>query len=351
MEERATPGKHRGRSVRRGARWKRFARALVHALLAPVALLLLWGLRLTSLRAGVAVVYHGVAEHAGDPNREFVPAISATLFERQVRHARRHYRLVTARELHAAIATRRRGERFPVALTFDDDLRCHVAVTLPVLRRAGVTGTFFLTGVSLEGPFSFWWERLDRALQRGASLAVIVGDASGSEPHRDDVAVALRRLSPTARAEFESRLADAAGPDPPDSGLRVADVRELAREGMEIGFHTRGHQNLVTLDDASLSAAMHEGRAALEAAAGEPIQTIGYPYGFANDSVADAARAAGYLAGFTIESGAVTESDDPLLTRRVGPAFSSHRRFASQLPLVLLSARELRVRRRGGSNQ
>ena len=58
-----------------------------------------------------------------------------------------------------------RGEPFPLAITFDDDLRSHVELALPILPVAGAPATFFLTGASLQGPASFWWERLDRALR------------------------------------------------------------------------------------------------------------------------------------------------------------------------------------------
>lgn len=307
----------------------------------PFALALLWALRLSDRRAGVALVYHAVEERAGDPERELVPAMASSLFEHQVRYLERHYRVVKAGDLLRAVAQRRRGERFPVALTFDDDLRCHVDVTLPILRRAGVPGTFFLTGASLERPRSFWWERLARAPRERLPdlVATVPGHEPEPRPSLHELGALMKQLDAAARAEVEARLVDVAGPDPADAGLRAADVRLLVDAGMEIGFHTLQHHNLLVLSDASLGEAMDEGRAFLEDVVGSPLEAICYPYGYADRRVADAARAAGFVTGFTAESAAVTADGDPLLCGRVGPSFRSAGRLATQLPLALLSAR------------
>src|SRR4051794_27432030 len=93
--------------------------------------------RLKGPGTGIALVYHRVDAHAGDPARELVPALPAQAFEAQVRHLVRHYDVVTARDLPAAARARRRGARLPVALTFDDDYPSHLEHVAPALRRAG----------------------------------------------------------------------------------------------------------------------------------------------------------------------------------------------------------------------
>ena len=118
-------------------------------------------------RVGVAIVFHRIGDPQGDPAKEFVPARGTRLFESQVRHLKRGYRLVKASELLAACRTRRIGQRIPVAITFDDDLASHASVAMPILQNAGVPATFFLCGASLDRPFAFWWERLQVALDNG----------------------------------------------------------------------------------------------------------------------------------------------------------------------------------------
>ncbi len=285
-------------------------------------------------------MYHGVDEHAGDPDRELVPAIGSSLFERQLRHLKRHYEVVPVGRLQEAVETRSRGARYPVAVTFDDDLRSHVAVALPILRRTGVKAMFFLTGVSLDDPYSFWWERIARTSEDGLSSLARSLDLKEQEPVRiTALGDAIKQLQPSARAELEARLAEVAGADPTDAGLRASDVHALLEAGMEIGFHTLRHNNLRLLAESPLAREMEDGRAALEAIVGRPLRVVCYPYGEADDRVANAAREAAFVLGFTARRDSVKPTDDPLLCGRVSPSHRSVGHLAARLVVTLLQRR------------
>jgi peptidoglycan/xylan/chitin deacetylase (PgdA/CDA1 family) len=284
-------------------------------------------------------MYHSVEERSGDPTRELVPPHHVRLFERQLRHARRFYEVVPAAALLDAVRARRRGQRFPLAITFDDDLACHATVALPALRQVGVTATFFLSGASLERPFAFHYERLQRAYDQGlAGLPeLVLGADAGVAPRGvHELSLAIEQMTPDERDAVAERLGEALGPDPDHAGIRSAQVRELADAGMTIGFHTRRHDSLASLDDDRLAQALSEGRAELAAIAGKPLTTIGYPHGRADGRVADAARASGFKAGFTTRHVAVTPRSDALLLGRVGPSLRSVGALALELAVTLL---------------
>jgi peptidoglycan/xylan/chitin deacetylase (PgdA/CDA1 family) len=324
---------------------RRAARAIARAIGVPVAVALERVLRLSQLRAGVALAYHSVAEQGGNPQTELVPPHSLRLFEAELRHLARRYRLVRAAELPEAVASRRRSQRFPVAVTFDDDLACHVRQALPVLERLGVSATFFLSGASLDAPFSFWWERLQRAYARGEpQVHTLVEDLPAGAELRPPLSIhevgrAVEALDPERRDAFAEGLLEAAGPDPADTGLRSSDLRTLVEAGMEIGFHTRRHDGLPALSDGALAHAMRDGRRELETITGSSITVIGYPHGRADGRVASAARAAGFRVGFTTKEAAVRPSSNPLLLGRINPSYRSLGHFALQLVLTLLSRR------------
>jgi peptidoglycan/xylan/chitin deacetylase (PgdA/CDA1 family) len=273
---------------------------------------------MSSARAGVAIVYHRVGGSGGDDSREILAAVSTAVFERQLRHVQRHYRVVQAAELLEAVRSRRRRERFPVAITFDDDLASHVRDALPALRRAGISATFFLTGASLDGPHSFWWEDLQRAIDDELMAPdglphVDVGAALERSPRAIlDLAGAIVRLPPGQRGEVGVALRETVGPPSADNGLRSHDVRALAEAGCTVGFHTLRHDALPGLSDTGLEQAFRDGRDALAAAAAAPIDLLAYPHGKADARVAEAARAAGFALGFTTARGAVTADTDPL---------------------------------------
>jgi peptidoglycan/xylan/chitin deacetylase (PgdA/CDA1 family) len=294
------------------------------------AILLCWRARLSARRAGITLVYHRVGgDTSGDPSREILPALSSAVFARQLRHFRRHYRIVRAQELLDAVRSRRRGARFPVCITFDDDLATHVREALPALQQAGVTATFFVGGVSFESPHSFWWQDLQRAVDE----RLVTADAVPQVAHADldaalarepkaifRVAAAIERLAPSKREEAAAVLRAAVGARAAEDPLTAADVRTLVAGGCDVGFHTLRHEALPLLDDDTLEQALRDGRDALDAVVGSRLDAISYPHGKADDRVAAAARAAGFSLGFVTGARPVTADTEPLLVPRIPPA-------------------------------
>ena len=288
-------------------------------------------LRFTSLRAGVALVYHEIGGPHRNESDEVVPVVGPEDFREQLGHLRARYRIVRAGELRRAILERRRGERFPVAITFDDDLRSHVDLALPALLDAGATATFFLTGASLQAAATFWWERVQRAIDEGVPLEVGVGD-----PQQAVAEVA--GMPAREREAYSEALLARLGGERAESGLRSEQVASLVRAGHEVGFHTLDHETLSGLDGERLAGAMRDGLDPLAAAAGITLRSIAYPHGQADASVAAAARAAGFVSGFTTKGAAVDIDTDPLLMGRLYPSRASLASFAVQLTAAIGAA-------------
>jgi peptidoglycan/xylan/chitin deacetylase (PgdA/CDA1 family) len=247
------------------------------------------------------------------------------------------HRVVVASEVPAAISNRRRGERFPVAITFDDDLPSHVDAAAPILSAAGATATFFVSGASLRGPHRFWWERLQAALDADVDLSELDLQPAPGEATIHEVGLGIQSLPPRTRDELDARLAELVGPDPQESGLRAEGLQRLVASGLEIGFHTRRHDVLPALGDAELADAMRAGRSELEDVVG-PLRTISYPHGLADVRVPAAARAAGFEAGFTGVPEAVTRASDPLLLGRLSPSYASAGELAFDVAWALCRA-------------
>jgi peptidoglycan/xylan/chitin deacetylase (PgdA/CDA1 family) len=300
--------------------------------------------RWSTRRAGLVIVYHRVGDPAQDPDEYLVPAMGTGLFEAQLRHLRRQYRVVPPSEILAAVGARRRGERFPAAITFDDDLPTHLSEAVPIMRRLGVPAVFFLSGASLDSPFTFWWERFDIALNQGLvskdELCEWLGLPARSETavHIYELTAAIEALEPEARELFAERLLERIGSHPQDAGMRGADVKAVAEAGFEIGFHTRRHDVLPGLDDAALDRALEEGRGELEELAGGRIYSISYPAGKADARVAASARAAGYRLGFAVEHVPVGPDTDPLLIPRLYALHQSVGHFALRVARLIRTA-------------
>jgi peptidoglycan/xylan/chitin deacetylase (PgdA/CDA1 family) len=131
------------------------------------------------------------------------------------------------------------GRTRAAVLTFDDGWADNFKHALPVLKRHGVTATFFTTTQHLKDGV-------------------------------DDVRKMTRR-----------------------------ELRDLTREGMTIGAHTRSHPDLTKLSDESRWDELAGCKADLEACVDTPVSFLAYPGGCLDRVTVEAAQKAGYVAACT----------------------------------------------------
>jgi peptidoglycan/xylan/chitin deacetylase (PgdA/CDA1 family) len=291
------------------------------------------------LRVGLALLYHEVGDPAGDPERDLVPRTGVARFREELRLFASSFRVVPAGELRDAVVARRRGEPIPLAITFDDDLRSHVDVAMPILTELGLPATFFLSGASSEGPFAFWWELLqaavDLSLDLRTTLPPFIEHAEpGTSIH--NLGRQIEALSPAAQVEVHDALKALVGDRFQPRGMPLDHAAVLAQAGFEVGFHTRAHYRLDALNDGQLVNALQAGREVVERAVHRPLKVIAYPHGAGDGRVASAAHDAGYVAGFIGSGRGVRPGIDPLLQPRVGSSPRSLGHSALSLARALI---------------
>jgi peptidoglycan/xylan/chitin deacetylase (PgdA/CDA1 family) len=289
-----------------------------------------WALRLSDREVGVILVYHGVASRSGDCRRELSPAIGLELLKAQLRHHRRCYRVVDLDAMLSAVKSRRRGERIPIALTFDDDLRSHVELAAPALRDQRLPATFFICGDEDAVTRAYWWEPVQAALDNGRELPAPL--ANRLDP--DAIAAAMLDLTGEQRDALTKELWDDLRHEPPRH-LDASDIAAIVGHGATIGFHTCGHRVLTHCDDRELKQQLCDGIARLRHLSGQEVAAVAYPHGYADERIASHARAA-FRIGATAEPTAVTAGSDPLLLGRIEPSFLSLSDHAWSIVRVLL---------------
>ncbi len=320
-----------------------FRRLQASPLATPCATVLLMGLRVSGRRCGVAVMQHRVEPRPGDPAHEFTPPLSVADFDDQLGWLVRHARVVPADRLQSEAADRRRGARFPVAITFDDDTASHVEHALPVLRRRGLPATFFLNGIALGTPRRYWWELLQVGRDQGWAWSSLIPEtthrAAQAQAHEAvgpyEMSVAVQEMDPDERRAMTAELLDRFGARAP-AGLEPDAIRALDDGTRSVGWHGHRHEPLSLLDTEALAAELDEGRSELERVLGRPMRTIAYPYGRASTTVAEAARGRGFTTGFTTVPAAVTPSDDPLLLGRIDGCTATTGAFALAVAVAVL---------------
>lgn len=90
---------------------------------------------------------------------------------------------------------------------------------------------------------------------------------------------------------------------------------EMRDAGMEIASHTRYHPFLTRSGDAELENELTASRDALAELLGSPPSSIAYPFGLYDDRVVDAAVAAGYTTGRTLDHGVLQRREDRMRLR------------------------------------
>lgn len=231
------------------------------------------------------LIYHRVVP---EPNPLFPDEVCAKGFDWQMRLLRRWFNVLPLREA----AERLRTGKLPLnaaSVTFDDGYADNATIALPILRRHGVSATFFVATGFLDGG-RMWNDTATEAVcaARGDVLdAGCVGleklDISSIDHRRRAISAilsALKYLPVEERKERVDALAMQTGVAlESDLMMSAEQVRTLHANGMEIGAHTISHPILSKLDRKQALNEMAGSKQRLEEISGSPVKLFAYPNG------------------------------------------------------------------------
>jgi peptidoglycan/xylan/chitin deacetylase (PgdA/CDA1 family) len=300
--------------------------------------------RVTELSRGGAVAFLRVrrlvpatARGAAHPDRVRGAALVAEELARALAEAKRSLTFVHAGE---ALAALRRGGRLPrglAVLTFDESFAATAELALPVCRDLGVPALFFVTTGPLDAaePETLWDSHIHAVVDKmaGRPLSTRFVDRPLATATAADRRNAARRLVLSLVSLDEGELGrrlheldSLVGGRPAvaalDRMLHAEELRLLAREPLvAIGAHGREHFSLAAASDHGLHDELAQPRARLRELCGDAfVDVVSYPFGrppWIDDRVIQAARAAGYQAGFTALPGVVRPGDDTFRLARL----------------------------------
>jgi peptidoglycan/xylan/chitin deacetylase (PgdA/CDA1 family) len=226
----------------------------------------------------VVVAFHRVHDRA--PNG--ITTNIAT-FERYCRYFKRHFRVVSLRDLVHKLERREPFSR-ELAITFDDGYRDNFENAVPVLEKLSLPATFFVVSRWIGTDAVPWWD--------------------------------------------------------PGVGYAMSweQVLELRRRGFDVGAHTRTHVDLGSVSGSKAYDELSGSRLDLERRLAEPVELFAYPYGGRNN-LTEANRALAKAAGFRCccsATGELTTSEtDPFRLGRVpiSPWYESTHHFGLEVAL------------------
>ncbi len=218
-------------------------------------------------------------------------------------------------------------------LTFDDGYADNREIAAPILKKLGIPATFFVATDFLDGGMMFN-DRVVEAL-RGAKGAALDLTSLGfgvwptTTPHSrarsiDGVLKQVKYLPYAEREVATMAVARIAEVElHPHPMMTVAQVRELADMGFEIGAHTMSHPILRALPDDQARAEIVGSRARLQEITGQKIKMFAYPNGKPNEDYdlrhVAMVREAGFLGAVATIAGAGRRGDDLFQIPRFTP--------------------------------
>ena len=220
-----------------------------------------------SRRRVPVVMYHRIVEQPAVESRHGIWVTSERLAAQLDSLARRRFTTITFADYAAYLTGAAPLPARPIILTFDDGYADNYTLALPLLRERGMKAVVFL-----------------------------IGDA---------------RITTNAW--------DAAEGEPAFPLLDQQQVREMARQGIEFGSHTRTHARLPGLAADRLRVEVAGSKRAIEervGGGGAPVLSICYPYGAVDAAVKAAAAEAGYAFGVASDSGPLRIGEDLYEIRR-----------------------------------
>jgi peptidoglycan/xylan/chitin deacetylase (PgdA/CDA1 family) len=194
-----------------------------------------------TVRVPVLMYHHIRAFRSNDTSRERAFVVTPEAFEAQLKDlVQKGFSFITPDELDAAIKGEGELPSNPVLLTFDDGLREHYTVVLPLLKKYQAKATYFII---------------------------------------------------TSSNHLNGYLKDSM-------------IRELDESGfVTIASHTVNHPYLARMSAAARANEIMGSKQALEKVIGHQINAFAYPYGSWNEQVAKEVQAAGYTLGFGVRLG------------------------------------------------
>jgi peptidoglycan/xylan/chitin deacetylase (PgdA/CDA1 family) len=232
-----------------------------------------------------------------------------------------------------------------VAITFDDGYLDNHAVALPILRKHGMTATFFIATDFIDGGMMFndtiieairstRRARLDLQPLGLGVLPVATIDQRRLALHQ--VIAAIKYLDPSERSRAVQKLLQAAHSVPAiDLMMNRAQLAELLSAGMSIGAHTCSHPILARMSDAQALREIRDSKHRLQSELDIEVPLFAYPNGRPGTDYtavhAQMVRDCGFDGAVSTASGAADQHSDVFQVPRFTPWDRTRLRFGARM--------------------
>ena len=259
------------------------------------------------------LTYHRVDKLDASPGL-YPGLISATpeAFEQQMRYLATCYQVISISDVLDAAETRRTLPPRSVLITFDDAYQDFAKHAWPVLKHYRLPVALFVpTAFPDHVERTFWWDRLYHALATTPGREWVTPAGPVQLETTTQRLRAFKHLKEhvksrphaEAMAWVEQACRELSALPPTHSVLGWATLRQLAREGVTLGAHTRTHPLMNRISPEEAQAEAIGSLQDLEREIGSVLPIFAYPGGGFTDKVVEALKHQGFALAFTTQAG------------------------------------------------
>jgi peptidoglycan/xylan/chitin deacetylase (PgdA/CDA1 family) len=259
-------------------------------------------------RGVVVLNYHRVGDRRGQPWDRTLWNADAEELDAQLGAIAGDADVIGPQEL-LSLSRERRPGRY-IMLTFDDGYRDNYLTAFPLLRRHGLTATFFPCAGFLDDARVAWWDEIAWMVRNARRESIVLADEFRAGdgpaetlplgPEEDATIAALvgeyKALETSQAERLLGFLADATGSGRCDAAAAAElwmsweMAREMHAAGMSFGGHTVTHPILARLSPELQEREISGCASRLQAELAEPMRWFAYPVGAPDTFTADTRR-------------------------------------------------------------
>jgi peptidoglycan/xylan/chitin deacetylase (PgdA/CDA1 family) len=272
--------------------------------------------------------YHRVGLEGAPFHSQLAPSV----FEKQMRYLKEHYRIVPFDQLFQELLTDRAVPP-TIAVTFDDGYRDLYTHAFPVLRKYEIPAMIYLIGECMETGSAPWYDRIfagfsafpGNNLEMEMEGAVQFKLASRLDRMRAawTTVCYLRTIPDSERKRWCERFEVAVPIPESDLTDRMLDwkqVREMQDQGISFGAHTMTHPSVGQLSESEFDMELSRSKAVFETGLGRRVNHFAFPFGKPGDrsrASEEFLRESGYLTAVTTTEGFNTPGANPFRLNRL----------------------------------
>jgi peptidoglycan/xylan/chitin deacetylase (PgdA/CDA1 family) len=289
------------------------------------------------------LIYHRV----NDEQDPFLGATRVNAFRQQMEFVAKHFPIVSLDDI-ASGGWRNRGEKFCVALTFDDGYRDNYLNAFPILKALNIPATIFLTTGCVQDGKLPWYDQVALAFKLTARKSLDWDQHAAPSGTMESAEARIRKMLSTLEwlwglstddrvqslPELFKALRVSPEPNLPNFMLNWTEIREMSKNGISFGAHTVTHPVLSHCKTEDMENEIVESKKTIERNLKQPVNHFAYPFGRYGDFSDDAKktlRAGGFQTAVTTIPGYNRVGDDLLELKRFTPWGQDLGLFALQM--------------------